>query len=49
MSYNAYLKFYGLKDTDENRVDWLFSLWNKGNVYMYEGKFFDVETGKEVK
>ena len=49
MTYNTYLKFYGLKDTAENRENWLYSEWRHGRVYKYEDKFFSVETGKEIK
>ncbi len=48
MTYTAYLRFYGIKDTKENREGWLYSLWSKGIVYMENGKFYYVETGKEV-
>ena len=49
MSYNAYLKYYNLKDTEENRENWLYNEWSHGRTYMHEGKFYSVETGKEVK
>lgn len=49
MTYAAYLKFYGLKDTADNRDNWLYAQWAKGNLYKRGDKFFSIETGKEVK
>ena len=49
MKYESYLKFYGLEDTEESREDWLHNEWSHGRVYRSSGKFYSVETGKEVK
>lgn len=49
MTYAAYLKFYGLENTAENRENWLYNEWHHDRVYMYQGKFFSTMTGKEVK
>jgi hypothetical protein len=48
MSYNFYLKFYGLTENEHTREDWLYHEWSHGRVYMCAGKFFSVTTGKEI-
>lgn len=49
MTYKNYLKFYRLKNTTENHENWLANEHAHGRVYVYENKFYDVKTGKEVK
>lgn len=49
MTYTAYLRFYALTDNKSTREDWLYNEWIHGRVYQYEGKFYSVKTGEEVK
>ena len=48
MTYTTYIRFYGLTDNKENREAWIYSQWNKGNIYKENGEFYSVETGKKV-
>lgn len=48
MTYAAYLKFYGLKDTKDNREAWLESEWHKGRAYKYDGEYYSTATGKKL-
>lgn len=48
MTYKNYLEFYNLTENEETHKDWLYNEWRKGNVYLYEGKFYSTTTGKEV-
>lgn len=48
MTYNQYIKFYGLERSKETREDWLYNEWNHGRVYRYNGEFYSVATGKKV-
>ena len=49
MKYSEYMRFYGLKDTTENRENWLASEWSKGRLYLQDGEYYDTETGEKVK
>ena len=49
MTYTNYLRFYGLKDNIENHESWIANEFAHGRFYKYNGKFFNVKTGKEVK
>ena len=49
MKYPAYLRFYGLKDTAENRENWLASEWSKGRLYLQDGEYYCTKIGEKVK
>lgn len=48
MTYATYLRFYGLKNTAENRENWLANEHIHGRVYLYNGRYYSVETGAEM-
>jgi hypothetical protein len=49
MTYNNYLKFYGLTDTKENQEAWKYTEWNHGRAFKESDKFYDIQSGKELK
>lgn len=49
MTYSEYLRLYRLSDSANSRENWLYSEWSKGNLILYDGHFYSVETGEEVK
>ena len=49
MSYEAYLDFYGLENSEETRQDWLYNEWHHGRAYKFEGEFYSTETGEKLE
>lgn len=48
MTYADYLKFYNLEDNDNNYEAWINNEWLQGRAYQHNGKFYSVDTNKEL-
>ena len=49
MSYETYLKFYNLEDSEEHYEDWLANEHRQGRAIKYDGVLYSVESGEAYK
>lgn len=48
MTYQEYLKFYGLQESKETHDDWLYNEWHLGRAYQFEGEFYRMGTNEKL-
>lgn len=48
MKYTEYLKFYGLTETENTYMDWLYNECHHGRAYQYKGEFYSTLTGEKL-
>ena len=48
MTYTEYIKFYGLDETKETYINWLYNEWHHGRAYHFEGEFYRMGTGEKL-